>query len=287
MLEIELIRAEPQHAPGLARICFEAFKAIHDRHGFPRDIPNIALANTLLAMLTSRSDVYGVAARVNNRLAGSNFISLTDSVGGVGPITVDPAFEGYGIGRKLMQGVLDHADRTGMQQVRLLQDAFNTKSLSLYASLDFTARAPIGLMNAWPAPAPDQSVRRACQADVPALDELCQRVFKVSRRGEITAALQSNFPIFLRERQGRIAAYSIAGFIGHGAGETAADALAVIGEAARQMPPETALFFCPLTSGDFFRAALQAGHRLRKIMTYMTRGPFAQPEEIWMPSIAY
>jgi len=46
-----------------------------------------------------------------------------------------------------MQGVLAHADRSGMTQVRLLQDAFNTKSISLYASLGFEARVPIGLLD--------------------------------------------------------------------------------------------------------------------------------------------
>lgn len=287
MLNVELIQPEPQHVPELARICFEAFKGIHDRHAFPRDIPTVEIANMIIGMLVSSKDFYGVAARVDGKLAGSNFISLTDAIGGVGPISVDPAFDGRGIGRKLMRAVIEHAENRGTKQVRLLQDSFNTKSLSLYASLGFDARAPIGLMEARPAAVADASVRRATVSDVPALDELCQRVFKVSRRGELMAALQGDFPIFLREREGRAQAYWIAGLFGHGAGETAADALAVVGEAARHVPQETALFFCPLTSGNFYRAALQAGHRLRKIMTYMTKGPFQNPEEIWMPSIAY
>ena len=39
-----------------------------------------------------------------------------------------------------MRGVLDYANSIGMEQVRLLQDSFNTKSLSLYASLGFDVR---------------------------------------------------------------------------------------------------------------------------------------------------
>jgi N-acetylglutamate synthase-like GNAT family acetyltransferase len=287
MLNVELIHPGPEDVPELARICFEAFKRIHERHAFPLDIPNLELAKVVIGMLIARNDFYAVAARVDGKLAGSNFMSLTDEVGGVGPITVDPAFDGHGIGRTLMRAVLDHAENSGLKQVRLLQDSFNTKSLSLYASLGFDARAPIGLMNAKPAAAPDPTVRRATTADVPALDRLCRRVFKISRRGEIEAAFKFDFPVLLRENGSRVTAYAIPGFFGHGAGEAAADALAVIGETARQLPPEEALFFCPLTSGDFYRAALQAGHRLRKIMTYMTWGPFVQPEEIWMPSIAY
>ena len=287
MTNIELIRPEPQDIPELARICFEAFKGIHNRHAFPRDIASLEVATHLIGLLVSRQDFFGVAARVEGKLAGSNFISFTDAVGGVGPITVDPAFDGRGIGRALMRGVLDHAHSIGMEQVRLLQDSFNTKSLSLYASLGFDVREPLGVMDAKPAAVPDPAVRRAGSADLPALDEISKRLYKVSRRGEVEAAFKYGFPVFTRKRAGRITAYWIPGFLGHGVAETEADALAVVGEATRQIPPEFALFFCPLTLGNFYRAALKAGHRLRKVMTYMTRGSFERPEGIWMPSIAY
>jgi len=287
MPEIELIRPEPQHVPELARICFEAFKGIHDRHAFPRDIPSVELAAQIIGMLTSREDYYGVAARVDGRLAGSNFISTTDAVGGVGPITVDPAFDGRGVGRALMGKVLEHARNIGMEQVRLVQDSFNTKSFSLYASLGFDVREPLGLMDAKPAAAADPTVRPAVKDDLPALEELSRRLYGVSRGGEIAAAMAGGFPVFLREWDGRAVGYLIPGFFGHGVAETETDALAIIGEAMRRVPPEFALFFCPLTLGNFYRASLAAGHRLRKIMTYMTLGPFERPGRIWMPSIAY
>src|SRR5690242_34309 len=185
MKNLELIRPEPQHIPELARICFEAFKAIHEQHAFPPDIPSVELATHIMEMLVMRSDFYGVAARVDGKLVGSNFISLTDAVGGVGPITVAPSFDGHGIGRALMNNVVNHARQKGVEQIRLLQDSFNTKSLSLYASVGFDTRAPIGLMNAKAAAETDPMVRPATEPDLPALDDLCQQIYKVSRRGEV------------------------------------------------------------------------------------------------------
>ena len=88
MSNIELIRPEPQSVPELARICFEAFKGIHQRHGFPLDIPNLEIARHIIGMLASRKDFFSVAARVEGKLVGSNFISIADPVGGVGPITL-------------------------------------------------------------------------------------------------------------------------------------------------------------------------------------------------------
>src|SRR5688572_24831443 len=137
MKKIELITPEQQHVTELGRICFDAFRSIHDRHGFPRDFPDVDTAVTVVGLLTELPDVVGVAARLEGRLAGSNFILLSDSVGGIGPITVEPAFQGRGLGRRLMQAVLDHAEERGVERVRLLQDSFNTASLSLYASLGF------------------------------------------------------------------------------------------------------------------------------------------------------
>lgn len=287
MANLELLRPEPGHVPELARICFEAFKEIHDRHAFPRDIPNVELAERILGLFISGKHSYGVAARVDGRLAGSNFLTCTDPVGGVGPITVDPAFAGRGVGRALMKAVLEYAQQKGMEQVRLQQDSFNTKSLSLYAALGFDVRTPVGLMDAKPASTPDPTVRAATAADLPVLDELAQRLYQCSRRGEITMLMEMDLPIFLRERGGRTTGYFIPGFLGHGVAETEADALALIGEATRHVPPELALFFCPLILSNFFRAALKSGHRLRKLMTYMTLGPYQPPGGIWLPSIGY
>jgi len=60
---------------------------------------------------------------VDGRLAGSNFMLLTDRLAGLGPITVDPTYHGRGIGRRLMQAALDYAAQHGFKQVRLLQDS--------------------------------------------------------------------------------------------------------------------------------------------------------------------
>lgn len=288
MKTLELIQPKPEHIPELARICFEAFQAIHERHAFPPDIPSLELARHIMEMLVTRNDFYGTAARVDGKLVGSNFISFTDEVAGVGPITVDPAFDGHGIGRALMNEVIKQAKQKGVRQIRLLQDSFNTKSLSLYASVGFDTRAPIGLMSAKAAAASDPTIRPATEADLPALDALCRQIYKVSRRGEVAAVLKMNHPVLLRERENnRLTGYLIPGFLGHGVAETEADALALAGEIPRRVPPELALFFCPLTLGDFYREAVKAGHRLRKIMNYMTLGPFPRPADIWMPSIGY
>ena len=284
-MAIELVPAEPQHARELGSICFEAFKELQDRACGTRDFPTVEIAQQVLGMLVERDDFYSVSALDNGRLVGSNFLSLMDPVAGVGPITVDPSYQGQGLGRILMQDVIDYARRHNIEQVRLMQDSFNTASLSLYASLGFDVKAPVAFMQAAPLAQADNSVRPITEPDLPVIEELSERIYKNSRRNEVAAAAPYGFAALLRERQGRITGYLLPGIFGHGVAETEEDALALIGEAARRLPPEIARFFCPLTESSFYRKALQADCRVIKVMNYMTLGAYEQPEEVWMPSV--
>jgi hypothetical protein len=184
-----------------------------------------------------------------------------------------------------MQDVIEYAQRNNIEQVRLMQDSFNVASLSLYASLGFDVKAPVAFMQAAPLAEADNSVRSIAEPDLPAIEELSERIYKNSRRNEVAAAGPYGFAALLKERQGRITGYLLPGIFGHGVAETEEDALALIGEAARRLPPEVARFFCPLTESSFYRKALQAGCRVIKVMNYMTLGPYEQPDEVWMPSV--
>lgn len=286
-MAIELISAGPQHVNEIGRICYEAFKELQEGHGFPPDFPSKDLARQVLGMLVQREDFYGVVALRDGTPVGSNFLSLTDAVAGVGPITIDCSCQEQGIGRALMQDVINYAQQKNIAQVRLLQDSFNVASLSLYASLGFDVKGAIAFMQAVSTAAPDESVRSVAQADLPEIEELGKRIYKSSRRNEVAAAERYGFASYLRERQGRITGYLIPGIFGHGVAETTDDALALIGEAARHLPPESARFLCPLDEANFFRSALKAGCRVIKVMNYMALGPYEPPSEVWMPSVLY
>ena len=284
---IELLPARPEHVPELARIGYEAFKDVAERHGFPLDWSNLNVANTVIDLLVRRQDVYGVAAVLDGQLAGSNFVMTSDEVAGVGPITVDVTCQGHGIGRKLMERVIDHALCGKTDRVRLLQDSFNMASLSLYASLGFDTKEACALMQPIPAASEDPTIRPVTEADLPAIENLSTRIYKVSRRNEVAAFLKGPFVPLLRDRDGRIVGYFLLGFMGHGVAETEEDALALVGQAAKRTPPEGARFFCPLSEGSLYRQFLKMGCRAIKVRNLMAMGPYDPPEGVWMPSIDF
>jgi len=286
-LNIGLVPTVAQHVSELGRICFEAFKDLQDRGCGTRDFPTVEIAQQVLGMLAQRDDFYSVSALDDGRVVGFNFLSLMDPVAGVGPITVDPSYQGHSVGRALMQNVMDYAQHNNIEQVRLFHDSFNIASLSLYASLGFDVKDSVALMQSTPAAEADNNVRSIAEPDLPAIEEISKRIYKNSRRNEVAAAAPYGFAAFLRERQGRVTGYLLPGNFGHGVAETEEDALALVGEAARHLPPEAARFFCPLSEGSFYRKALQAGCRAIKVMNYMVLGPYEHPDEVWMPSVLY
>jgi GNAT superfamily N-acetyltransferase len=130
---------EPGDAAETARIVYEAFAGIH-RHRFARDFPTLDTAAQLVDAFIGHPSIHGVVAELEGRVVGSNFLDARGPITGVGPITVDPRAQAAGVGRRLMEAVLEPgAEARG---VRLLQDAFNTASLALYSALGFAVRDP-------------------------------------------------------------------------------------------------------------------------------------------------
>jgi GNAT superfamily N-acetyltransferase len=285
---IALVRTKRQHVGELGRICFEAFKDVADHHGFTPDFSSVADARRAIGELVRRSDeFYGVAALVDGEPVGSNFLTLADPVTGVGPITVDLAFQSQGVGRALMRDVIEFAERERIERVRLMQDAFNMASLTLYASLGFEVKEAAALMLAQPAGAPDPAIRPATEADLAAIETLGVRLYKTSRRNEVASALRHGRTVLLRERDGEGVGYLVPGMFGHGIASTTDDALALVGEAARRETFRPVHFFCPLSEAELFRAVVRAGHRVVKVMNLMALGPYEPPDAVWLPSVAY
>src|SRR5688572_5997735 len=114
-----------EDAEACGRICHDAFAAVSEQHGFPKDFPSTEVASGLLSALLSHPRFYSVIAERDGEIVGSNFLDERGIITGVGPITVNPEAQDAGVGRLLMQNVMERAAETGVASVRLLQDAFH------------------------------------------------------------------------------------------------------------------------------------------------------------------
>ena len=281
---------EPDDAQAAARIMYEAFAGIHDHHRFARDFPTLESAVQLTSAFIAHPSIHGVVAELDGRVVGSNFLDERGPVRGVGPITVDPAAQGRRVGRRLMQAVIERgADGAG---IRLLQDAFNVQSLSLYASLGFDVAEPIALMTGRPATAPIEAVevRSLEAADIPEAERLHRRVHGFERTAELRDALAAP-PLTptVAIRGDRVVAYATTLTFfpaAYAVAESDADLLALIaGTLADSDAPGS--FLVPTRQTDLFRSLLTMGMRVVKPMVYMTIGEYRTPEGAWIPTVLY
>ena len=284
---VNIREARPPDAEATGRIIYEAFKGVAEFHGFPPDFPHVGVATQLVASFITHPSIFGVVAEDDaGRVLGSNFLSEIDTIRGVGPITVDPSAQGGGVGRRLMQAVLDRGREAA--GIRLVQDAFNMRSLSLYQSMGFEVREPLLVMNGRPRSksAKNATIRRLNEQDVPACDALYVNVHGVSRSGEIRDALRFFAPVLV-ERAGRVTGYMTAPtfwIANHGVAETADDMKALMLGGDNEEPLS---FLLPTRQTEFFRWCLAEGIRAIKPMSLMTMGEYHPPKGSYLPSVFY
>lgn len=101
-MDVTLRPGRPDDAVACGTICYEAFKAIAERHHFVPDFPSAEAAIGIIGTLLSHPGFYGVVAELNGRVVGSNFLDERSTIAGLGPITVEPSVQDRQIGRALM-----------------------------------------------------------------------------------------------------------------------------------------------------------------------------------------
>jgi hypothetical protein len=228
-----------------------------------------------------------VVAERDGTIVGSNFLDERDPIRGVGPITIAPEGQNAGVGRKLMEAVLERG--RGAPGVRLLQDAFHMRSLSLYERLGFDVKEPVALVTGQPrsGPVAGAEVRPMEEGDLDECGALCERVHGFPRTGELRDSLQAFAP-HVAVRDGRIVAYAstvVFWAMNHGVAETDEDMQALLLGAAAALDAPVA-FMAPLRHA-LFRWALQEGLRLVKPMNLMALGEYREPDGAWFPSVLY
>jgi predicted N-acetyltransferase YhbS len=283
-MDVVLRPGRPADAEACGAICYRAFHAIAERHGFPPDLDSPELGRLIVSRLLAHPRVYSVVAEAGGRVVGSNFLDERASIAGVGPITVDPAVQDRSLGRRLMEHVLRRAEeRAG---VRLVQAAYHNRSLALYTKLGFVAREPLSALQgpALGRAVPGRLVRRATPADLEACAALCHRVHGFDRGGELRDAIEEGGATVV-EHDGRLTGYATSiAFFGHAVGETNDDLKALVGAAPAFGGPG---FLVPTRNAELLHWCLAQGLRVVQPMTLMSRGAWHEPAGAFLPSVLF
>jgi len=284
--EVTLRDATNEDAAICGQICYDAFATINQEHGFPPDFPGPEVAIGIVSMMFSHPGFYCVVAESGGRIIGSNCMDERSIIAGIGPITVDPAVQNLGAGRKLMHAVLDRAKSREFAGVRLVQAAFHNRSLSLYAGLGFDIREPLSCMQGrtFKRSVPGCTVRPAQAADLDACNALSRRVHGFDRGADLAQSIPLGSAQVV-ERDGRITGYTTSlALFGHTTAETNVDMQALIASAESFGGPG---ILVPSRNNVLFRWCLANGLRVVQPMTLMSSGLYNEPAGAWLPSVLF
>ncbi len=284
-LDVTIRVARPEDSSVCGQICYDAFLNINSAHGFPCDFPGPEATTRLLSMMFSSPGCYCVVAEMEGRVVGSNCLYEQSPIGGVGPVTVAPNTQHTGIGRKLMETLMERAEGRNAG-LRLVQAAFHNRSLALYTSLGFDVLEPLSCVQGRTHERSFSGcvVRPAQSSDLDACNALSRRVHGYDRSGELAQAKRQETALVV-ERGGRITGYASAlAFTGHATAESNLDMQALIASADSFGGPG---ILVPSRNSALLRWCLGNGLRVVQPMTLMSTGLYNEPAGAWLPSILY
>jgi predicted N-acetyltransferase YhbS len=305
--KVVLSEIQQQDVPHTARVCREAFNTLHAKHlGRYLDFGLLESALGYHHSLASHPRVYGVVARdAEGNVLGSNFLDQRCEVASVGPISVDPHTQATGVGRVLMQAVIDKGLKDGHKSIRLVQEAYNLVSFSLYAKLGFEAKDQLNFFMGrcredWPEPKRQLSLRKMTANDLAACAALHKRVVGVDREVELAECLSPEWATYhdeplVAEEEGRIVGYATSVTLpGHGVGEDDEVVARLHHEMTRRVSSSRSddqvllKIIGRLSPGLVAWALGPAGLKLQRNATLMALGAYADPAGgVYVPSIGY
>jgi GNAT superfamily N-acetyltransferase len=282
--DLHIRDAAPGDADACGRIFYDAFAAIAHRHAFPVEPDSPEFTAFHAGLMLSLDGIVRVVAERDGTIVGSGFADMRGPIAGIGPVSVDPADQDVGTGRRLMEALLERT--RGATGVRLVQTAYHARSLALYAKLGFVVREPLSVLQgaALQRSTPGLGVRPARPDDVPDCDALCRRVHGHDRSGELQGAIAGGTARVV-ERPDRISGYATGfGYGWHAVAEGNEDLQALIASAEAFVGLG---ILVPSRNASLLTWCLHNGLRLVQQSTLMTVGLYNEPEGAWMPSIVY
>ncbi len=119
----------------VGEILYESFNSVASKYGYAQKMKRAEAGESWAWALLHHGSNELLIAEVDKRIAGICCLNPRGNLGGVGPVAVDPSFQGHGVGVQMMRALLKRAEN--LQSLRLVQEAFNPASFYFYYTFDF------------------------------------------------------------------------------------------------------------------------------------------------------
>jgi len=250
-------------------------------------LPTLEIATRFIRSKLEHPRCHGYVAEKDGYVVGSVFVTGVDDcpAGAIGPLTVEPAYEG-GVGAALMHEAVAEAARMGIAQLRLIQSPTHLRSLALYTKAGFDLREPLLVVTntALTHAADTSGLRRATFGDDSDCACLCRKAYGFSRTVELSEAI-GNHTATVLERSDRIVGYACSvGFRGHAVASTVEDLMVLVAHAPKSLGPG---LLVPTRNGALLRWLFRNGARALWPAAILSIGDFYEPTTPYLPSMLF
>jgi GNAT superfamily N-acetyltransferase len=260
-------------------------------HGMPPIVGSPDDSRRYVRHLLALDPLGGFVAEDDGRLVGLGWVHPRGPVATVGPLAVDPEVQGRGIGRQLLERLLEAAG-PGVPQVRLVHESYNTVALGLCLRSGFRVVAPLLLLElpaggAPPAAPPvpgGLAVRHAEPADAARVVQRDARAFGAARAQSVDGHLARG-RVLVAERGTMLAGYALGlafdrlAHLGAASADDADVLLLLLGTLAAELatPSVAVRVLVPATDRRVVDGMIAFGFRVLLACQYMVRGGGTAP----------
>ncbi len=282
--------AEPRDVDAAGEVNFLAFYRTALEHGMAPVVSTPAESRRYVRHLLDFDPLGGIVAEEDDRLVGVAWLHPRGAVATVGPIAVDPRHQGRGIGRRLIERLVEVAGK-GVPQVRLVHECFNTASLGLYLRTGFRVVAPLlelelppGVALAAPRVPPGLTVRAAVAEDRARVGARDARAFGAQRTQSIDLYLGRG-RVLVAEAGSALVGYAMGigletmAFLGSASADDPEALLLLLAALAAELgaPGRTLRTLVPSVDRLLVDGLLGFGFRVFRACHYMVRGGGTAP----------
>ncbi len=262
-------------APVIAR----AFNAVNARYGYPSEFPEPSVSTLMSRYYLSQDPEGCLVAQRGGTICGSVFARRRGDRVAVGPVTVDPASQAIGVGRRMMEALFELFPDAA--SFRLSQAAFNKESFSLYSKTGFVAAEQCLRLDRPPAPVtPEEDeprVRVVTAESAPLLADLDRRLTGAVRERELPTLFGMGRVYVYGDGsdiQGYLATVPTPGptFLGPAVAPSEAQLGALMRAALRDIGPRPSALHLPARFALTIDECFRLGFRLFCLETLMVRG---------------
>jgi GNAT superfamily N-acetyltransferase len=282
--------AEPRDVERAGDVNFVAFYRAALVHGLPPVVTTPAESRRYIRYLLDFDPLGGLVAEEDDDVIGVAWLHPRGAVATVGPVAVEPRHQGRGVGRRLLERLIEIAGK-GVPQIRLVQESYNAASLALYLRTGFRVVAPLlelelpaDVAVAAPRATPGVVVRAAADDDRMRLVARDARAFGAQRPQSIDLYLRRG-RVLVAEEAGTLAGYAMGigfdamAFLGSASADEAETLLLLLTALASELVGQgrTVRIVVPATDRRLVEGLLGLGFRVFRACHYMVRGGGTAP----------